>query len=365
MLGSDWIEETRSLLLTGKQEALDRIAADIGTEDNLIRIEGTSQALRPGSLLELGIESCYVRTVDQQPSDFPTWERGDTYAVGARVVSEGVQWPRSIWLSTTAGVSTVPPPDGSRWLEAAPFAGGHGGILCSVIRGHEGSTPIAHASNEVVRVAPTFSAWRIWRALKNAISELSSPTKLYRVLDIDIDRSQRLGDLLYPLTLPEGTEAQNVQRAISARFRVPEYRDSVEVRGPLRLVYDARLPNDTRAAVAIRIDDGQVPWDPRMKVKVRLACDLVALTDPTQAVVDLGLPDTALDIPPIVAAFHLMSTLPGRFILPDAASEPRAPGDLAAGSGQSAVSRLRQVYRDRVMEEVRGLQSRYGAGRVW
>ena len=372
MNGWDWIEETRGLLLTGKQEALDQLTSPAGVPDNVWRVDGSSAAWRPGVMMEAGIESCYVRSVAPQPDGEAAWVSGTKYVEGNKVVEDSKLWVRS---STGSGTSSTRAPSthADWWHEAGPYAAGYGGVLLSVIRGHEGSTPVEHPSGQILRVAPTFTSWRIWRALQNAVQELSAPTKLYQVVEAELNRAHRLGDWLYPVALPDGITASMVHRVLTAYTRVPEFQNEVPIRGQIQLVFDPRFstttpqdnPGGVGSGLAVRLSDSQVPWDTRTKVRIRLGCNLSPLSnDPEGDVNVTGLPETALDIPPVIAAFHLMSGLPGRFILPDVQSEPRVPGEQAAGSGQSAVTRLRQVYQDRVMEEIRGLQARYGLGRV-
>ena len=415
MLVREWIEQVRGMLLTGKQEGLDRLKADVGVGQEVIRIDGTFPSIQPGTMISVGLETMYVRASNTQPSDITDWPtfvaanqlvpKGTRVQEGGKlwVVAKDIDLPN--WTPKQVGAVDLRTPTGADsafWVEVGEFASGHGGVTCSVFRGVEGSEAGRHSAGEMVRIAPTWTDHRICEAVCAEIGAMSSPLSLYRVTQTQFPISARQrNDDTYLLDFRGKVDPDQVWKVLELNQRIEQYseRDWSTVTGPLELIrvetsdedappqmvvptfpdeperryepYSVRdgkgEPTGKYRHLALRLRRARYAWDHRSVFRVQLA---TGLGMPTPADFEVGaekdaqkvtgLASTALDIPVLGAAYRLMAPLPGRFVLPDAQDEPRRPGEVAGGSGQSAVTRLRQRYEERITAEARALRSRYG-----
>ena len=101
-----WVDQTRSMLLSGYVEELDTITANVSVGDTAIPLQGLSNGIARGVIIEIDSEQMYV---------------------------------------AIAASATNP----------------------TVIRGYAGSTVAAHTSGALVRLSPKFPTNRIIEAINN------------------------------------------------------------------------------------------------------------------------------------------------------------------------------------------------------
>ena len=124
-LGSDWINSTRSYLMSGYSEERNKLSAAYTAGDTTLTFTYPLGGIRPGARLSIGTNTFYVWSVDGQ-------------------------------IATVSG-------------------------------GEDSSTDANAASGTVVKVGPRFTDDEIWKALDSDLSDLSSPSSgLFGIGTLDL-----------------------------------------------------------------------------------------------------------------------------------------------------------------------------------
>lgn len=214
-----------------------------------------------------------------------------------------------------------------------------------VIRGWLGTTAAAHTAGAVVEVNPRFPRPYIKRALQQEIDSWGS--RLFKVTsgNISISSTTRIYDL----------GVSNFISVIDARVAYPgrttrsnPYRWVV-----LRDMDTSEFPSGSAIELL-----GDHPSSGTLRVKFAQEFDVSTWADNTD-VETLGLSTSMCDIPPIGAAWRLMSTKEvGRTNL-TAQPEPRKAEEVPAGHMSSVAAQLKKLRDDRIEEERWTLMQRY------
>jgi hypothetical protein len=223
----------------------------------------------------------------------------------------------------------------------------------TVLGGHNGSTDADAIAGDLVRVAPRFTDHRIFRALNDALSQLSNPrTGLWGVDTVEVTYDGvREG---YGLTAPGLLDVV----AVSYDTTGPELawpRLSRQQWDVTRSADTTDFPTGYQLRVRGGVETGRT-------VRVTYAKALEQLTALTDDVADTGLHEEAWDIPVMRAALRLMS---GREIPRTAMgsqSDPRRAEEVPPGATFASTRGLQGWLDRRVAEESARLRSRYPIG---
>lgn len=129
--GQFWLDQTRSQLLGGYSEQMNRLSASYTSGGTSLTFEFATGGITPGAILSIGFNNFYV------------------------------------------------------WSVA--------GQVATVTGGYRGSTAADAASGSVVQVAPRFTDYDIWQALSADLSDLSSPVNgLYGIGTVDFTYSPQV-----------------------------------------------------------------------------------------------------------------------------------------------------------------------------
>jgi hypothetical protein len=216
----------------------------------------------------------------------------------------------------------------------------------TVMRGYLGTTQAVHSDEAMVEVNPRFPRPYIKRALQQEID--SWGTRLYKVASSNISLSGITRT--YDLGLSNFINVVDVRLSpyTGRTTRSNPYRWSV-----LRDLDVADYPS----GAAIELLDN-FPSTGVMRIKVAQEFDVSSWTDSTD-VEALGLSTSMLDIPPIGAAWRLMSTKEVGRTNMQAQPEPRRSEEVPAGHMASVAAQLKKLRDDRIDEERWTLMNRY------
>jgi len=230
------------------------------------------------------------------------------------------------------------------WREASMYVTSldPGTSTVEVITGYDGGADVAVPAGSVMRVNPRFTDLTLFDMLANQTASLSSPSVgLHGFISEFVSGSVTDGFHPIPST-PDGPAASDVLRvaAVLSRpgsgqdwVRVTNYSASLSPSNPYVRVFDDSLAHQIVYAVRIRrplsFDD-----------------DVVAL----------GLPETAVDIPPLGVAALLMQGQEARRAHQRVQGDPRRAEDVPITGALGVARDLRRIYEDRVNEEYARLQ---------
>lgn len=284
----DLVEEAKRHLFSGAEEQVNRVSGAVLSTDTSILFQYTVTGMVQGTILAIGLEEVRVWATDGN-------------------------------LTAT-----------------------------TVERGVNGSTAAAHSNNDLVRVRPKFSDFRVLRAINEELADLGSPANgLFQVVSVDVTYNPAVRG--YDLT-----GATDVIRILEARYKTP---------GPLKqyplvkgYALERNMPtSDFPSGFAFRMDSGAFPG---LGVHVRYAAkfgQLVNATDDVQAVA--GLPASANDLPPIGAAIRLTFPREVKRNFTEAQSDPRKYEEVPPGSVAKSVAGLSQLRTARIQAEAARLLS--------
>ena len=217
----------------------------------------------------------------------------------------------------------------------------------TVIRGYLGTTAAAHNLGSIIEVNPRFPRPYIKRALQQEID--SWGTKLFKVVtaNIPFTNSTRIYDLVGLTNFIYIFDAR-MSSYVGRTTRANPYRWTV-----LRDMDVAEFPSGSAIELL-----GDYPNSGTLRVKAAIEFDVSTWTDNTD-VESLGLASSMTDIPPIGAAWRLMSAKEvGRTNL-TAQPEPRKAEEVPAGHIASVAAQLKKLRDDRIDEERWTLMQRY------
>jgi len=230
----------------------------------------------------------------------------------------------------------------------------------TVQRAMLGTKAAAHTAGSVVYVNPKFSRAAIFDALNAELRDLSTPpgglwqTKEFTLTTLPVQKT-------YPVPLANN----DMIDVLELRWQPPgpDFRWSRIWRRDFQVVRDLD-PADTQAGVGgmpsgivIRIDP---PLYPGRHLRVRYQAgfdDLVNLTD--DVVLVTGIPASAVDIPPMGAAYRLMAAREAKRNLVEAQGDPRRSTEVPSGGATRAAQALLALRKDRLRSEYLQLQTIY------
>lgn len=218
--------------------------------------------------------------------------------------------------------------------------------IVTLVRGFLGTTAAVHALGALVEVNPRFPRIYIKRALQQEID--SWGTRLFRVSasNISISSTTRIYDL----------GVTNFIDVISVDLT--PYTGRTTRSNPYRWTISRDLDTSVFASGAAIELLGDYPASAIARVRYAQKFDVSSWTDATDVEV-LGLSTSMVDIPPIGAAWRLMSAKEvGRTNL-QAQPEPRRSEEVPAGHMASVAAQLKKLRDDRIEEERWTLMNRY------
>lgn len=219
-------------------------------------------------------------------------------------------------------------------------------MTCTVVRGMLGTTPATHASGALVDANPRFAQAFIIKALRDEI--LSWGPTVFRTASIDYSILKNLRAV--PLDdIPDGyyhilrvlrSPHVNADAWIPVGFRVER---TVEAGPTLYLDAPADLGFDLRVTYAAPMDG--------------TAFDLDTDLD------DIGIPESARDIPAFGAAWRLLATREIPRSAEQTQGEPRLAAEIPPGYIIQTASQLRKIRDDRLGREGQRLAHLWGLRR--
>lgn len=225
----------------------------------------------------------------------------------------------------------------------------------TVIGGWNGSTDATAASGSLVRVNPRFTDHRIVKALNDHLSSLSSPeVGLCAVADITLAYVSTADG--YDLTTATGLERLlEVRRTESGsakkwvRLRAGEYE-----------LHRQAATADFASGKSLRLIGGRFSGCSGVNVQVVYGKAFTALAALTDDVTGTGLSSTALDIPPLGAAYRLMTGREAARNSPRGAQgNARRADEVPAGAVGRSYGDIVGLWQTRVREEVARLRAQF------
>lgn len=216
----------------------------------------------------------------------------------------------------------------------------------TVIRGYLGTTPVVHAAGAIVEVNPRFPRPYIKRALQQEINSWGS--RLFKVTSVNIPFSSL--SRIYDLGIVDYLSVLDVRLS-------PAPGRTTRPRAYGWAVIPDQDTSNFASGTALELL-GNYPTSGTARVKVSQKFD-VGVWDDTTVVENLGLTSSMTDIPPIGAAWRLMSAKEvGRTDM-TAQPEPRKAEEVPAGHMASVAAQLKKLRDDRIEEERWTLMQRY------
>lgn len=219
-----------------------------------------------------------------------------------------------------------------------------------VLRGQRGSTAAAHASGAVVDVNPRFPRYRVKAALQDEIA--SWPSSVYRVTALNLDTTS--GKAGYDLVgLVGDFTVLDVQLGPQTTSNWSDW-----TRVNYSLVRNGDLAAFPSGAGIVLT--GYRPTQARdLRVVVSQPFDTSTWEDNTDLEEDCGLPASAVDIPPMGAAYRLIMSKDIRRAFGEGQGEPRRSEEIPPGFSASTATYLRRERDRRLGEEAMRLLSLY------
>lgn len=220
----------------------------------------------------------------------------------------------------------------------------------SVLRGYGSSVQAAHADTELVQVNSRYTDWEIICRLNDDLSDLSAPSNgLYQVRTLDVTAVSGQDGYDFPVTgfLSLADVRWRDFGDVSKRWYTTAA--TVEYGVPLD-----QFPSGTALMVP------GVPAEQTIRVRYRAA--LGALTSLSDDVAEqTGLPDTALDLPPLGAACAIMAGRPVGRAQYSTQGDTRRAGEVSTGDVLNAPAALRQLRAARLTAEASRLAQQWPA----
>ena len=221
------------------------------------------------------------------------------------------------------------------------------GAALAVQRGHFGTTPAVHPAGSLIEINPRFATPQIRAELRKEIR--SWEPRIFTVVEetIPIGQNTRTVDL-------EGAPA-NFLHVLRVRRSAANGGELT----PKGLDFRVERSYGAYPSGAALILTETVPAS-TLSVLYGVPFALEDFDDDVDLVADVGVPVSALDIPPVGAAWRLLSTreIPRTNI--DVAPEPRVAADVPAGHIVQAARQLKALRDERIGEEGRLVLHRHG-----
>jgi hypothetical protein len=278
-LTSDWIAETRRHL--GSRPLLNQLAGTVSDTDTTLTFTKPLGRIQEGSYLSVGLEVVYVWSVD-----------------------------------STSATATVQ-------------------------RGQNGSTPVAHAANDLVLVNPIVSDYEIVKALNADLTSLCSPASgLYQVRTLDLTAVS--GEYGYDFPAIGFLSVADVRwQQLS-----PVTKNWLELTD---WAYNTDLPTSAFPSGSALFIEPRVT--PGQTIRVRYRSQFTGVSALTDDVTVTGIPVSALDLPPLGAAITVMGSRP--IVRADTSSQgdTRRATEVATADTTNAAAALRALRAQRIGEE--------------
>lgn len=215
-----------------------------------------------------------------------------------------------------------------------------------VIPGYDNSPQDAVTAGDMVYVRPRMTDWFAFNAINRQLRSLSSPENgLYR-----IGTWVATTDSIYQ-TYEVPTAAADMTSLLRVRWRAPGTSD---VWADLQNRFYRWNYSTEQNIVRLLVN---VPYGTQVEFTYRAPfTQATALTD--DPVVDLGLAETMLDIPPLGAAVDLLMTTESRRTQVTTQGDSRRPEEVQTTSNSSIAGNLGRIYRGRIQEESARLVNR-------
>lgn len=218
-------------------------------------------------------------------------------------------------------------------------------------RGVNGSTAANHATLTAVIAKPKFTNFRILKALNDDLNDLSSPVNgMYQVRTTTLTFNAAVEG--YDLV---GSDTYPVMGIIDVDYDYP---------GPARdqpMITSWALRRNTNTGVfpsgnSIVVYEGGFPGQ---SIRVRYRSPFGHWTATTDTEVTVGLPTTAIDIPPLGAAVRLVAPRDVKRSFSEAQGEPRRAEEVPVGSAGTAMRGMMMLRQSRILAEAARLESQY------
>ena len=216
-----------------------------------------------------------------------------------------------------------------------------------VIPGYDNSPQTAATSGDTVIIKPRVTDWYLFNAINDEIRKLSSPTNgLYRVGTWVTDVSPTYQTYEVPM------EAANMTNLLRVRYRWP---GTPDVWSDLRTSSYRWVVSETGNKIQVLVN---VPSGTEIEFTYKAPfVEATSLSD--DPIVDCGLAQTMLDIPPLGAAATLLKSTDSRRNQISAQGDPRRAGEVASGANLSSGSYFDRDYKMRVQDEYVRLTQRF------
>jgi hypothetical protein len=208
---------------------------------------------------------------------------------------------------------------------------------CTVARGWQGTTAAAHTSGATVEINPRFPNAIIRDAIRDEIRSWGN--QLYRVDSYPITATT---DTAYDLPIDPFIQVLDVRRSSTADERWKR----------VTLYEVDRHANTTSfpSGCALQIQQ-DIPTGSTIQVTYSAPFDLTYIEDGIEAVEDIGLAESMLDIPPYGAAWRLLSTREVPRTFADAQPEARRSEEVPPGHNDRTAAGLKRIRDQRLAEE--------------
>lgn len=229
------------------------------------------------------------------------------------------------------------------------------GTTVTVKRAMEGSTAVAHALGDQVRIRPTFTSWDLFRSMQEELSDLSSPQNgLYQVVNLEITPSATPNtyDLVDSL-LPGGVAS--AYGVLAARFQNPsaEWHDL----DYLPEILNQWKATDFGSGNALRFRSMEV----NMRHRLWIAAPYGLITTTGSSVeADSGIATTATGILPIGAAFRMAIGRELARSMFDRQSDTRRAEEVPPGAQRQGLTPFAALRQEMISTERARLQKLWG-----
>lgn len=290
---AELISETRQHLMTGHPDRVNVLNASIDASQTTLVLKYEAKGIAEGSTIVIDLEEMHV-----------------------------------ISLSTTGGSTTV-----------------------TVVRGWNNSTQASHQANAIIYINPQFSSFRIFKALNNALDNLSAEG-LFRILTTSniaansIKYGYNIGSLTNFLGVWRISQSQHGPSDQWLPLRPEEWwLDLVADTTTFASGQALFLKHGVHSGLSIRI-----AYKAGFSYLSALNNDVLATT---------GLHTEAHDVLALRAAMVVLAGREVKRSFLDRQPEPRRQEEVPPGSANQAMLPIVKLYEDRLDAEIRRLKRRY------
>jgi len=287
--GNDWINSTRSYLMSGYAEERNKLSTAYTAGDTTLTFTYPLGGIRPGARLSIGLNTFYVWSVDGQ--------------------------------------------------------------VATISAGEDSSTDANAASGSVVKVSPRFTDNEIWKALKDDLYDLSSPSSaLFDTGTIDLTYNAIVNG--YDLS-----SADNLISIYEVKYLTPgPQMDNPRINSSgWRLNRDA-ITSQFPSGISLQLFQPAYPgYNVRIVYRKYFTIPSLITTD----VSTTGLLDSALDLPPLGAAIRLMAGREIKRNFTESQGDTRRASEVAPGAVMQSVRNLQVLRQQRIAAEAGRLDALY------